>query len=157
MQIDVPGKPRRSKGVPGLTFVWFFTAKRAPSPRRAAARVWALLAVKTTRKSTPGPFPAGPGSSIIHHVTGPGVLEGSLAGCFVRRFLALELISGDDFSCKLMCGAGPGDLGGSRGSASAENPGKTGPIISSKLYRAHREIGSLHWTEVSRNWLTAFD
>jgi len=30
-----------------------------------------------------------------------------------------------------MCGAGPGDLGGSRGSASAENPEKTGLKISS--------------------------
>jgi len=29
---------------------------------------------------------------------------------------ALELVSGADFSCILMCGAGPGDLGRSRGS-----------------------------------------
>ena len=46
--------------------------------------------------------------------------------------MASELVCGADFSCKLMCGAGPGDLGGARGSASAENPGKTGPKISSQ-------------------------
>ena len=46
--------------------------------------------------------------------------------------MALELVCGADFSWKLMCGAGPGDLGGSRGSASAGNLGKTGPKISSQ-------------------------
>ena len=59
------------------------------------------------------------------------VLEGSLAGFPSRRERALDLACGADFSCKLMCGAGP-DLGESRGSASAENPGKTGPKISSQ-------------------------
>ena len=43
------------------------------------------------------------------------VPEGSLAGFFVRRHLALELVCGADFSCLLMCGAGPGDLGGGPG------------------------------------------
>ena len=57
-------------------------------------------------------------------------LEGSLAGLSVRRHSALELVHGLDFSRKLMCGAGPGDLGGSRGPDSADNPGKTGPKIS---------------------------
>ena len=60
------------------------------------------------------------------------VPEGSLAGFFLRRHLALESACEADFSWKLMCGAGPGDLGGSRVSASAENPGKTGPKISSQ-------------------------
>ena len=46
--------------------------------------------------------------------------------------MALEFVRVADFSCKLMCGAGPGDLGGSRGSPSAENPRKTGPEISSQ-------------------------
>jgi len=49
-----------------------------------------------------------------------------------RTILALELVCGANFSWKLMCGAGPGDLGGSRGSASAENPRKTWPKISSQ-------------------------
>jgi len=40
---------------------------------------------------------------------------------------ALELVCGADFSWTLMCGAGPANLGGSRGSASAENHGKIGP------------------------------
>ena len=31
------------------------------------------------------------------------------------------------------------------------------PKTPARLCRAHREIGSLLWTEVSRNWLTAFD
>ena len=44
----------------------------------------------------------------------------------IRSHLALELVCGADFPCKLMCGAGPGDLGGSRGSISAGNPMKTG-------------------------------
>ena len=46
--------------------------------------------------------------------------------------MASELVCGADFSCKLMCGAGPGDQGGSRGSDSAENHRKTGPKISSQ-------------------------
>ena len=46
--------------------------------------------------------------------------------------MALEWVCGADFSCNLMCGAGPGDLGGSRGSISAGNPRKTGPEISSQ-------------------------
>jgi len=60
------------------------------------------------------------------------VPEGSLAGFCVRHHLALESVCGADFSWKVMCGAGPGDLGGSRGSASTENPKKTGPKISSQ-------------------------
>ena len=60
------------------------------------------------------------------------VPEGSLAGFFGCRETALELVRGADFSWELMCRGGPGDLGGSRGSASAENPGKTGPKISSQ-------------------------
>jgi len=54
------------------------------------------------------------------------VPEGSLAGFDGWRKMALEWVSGADFSCTLMCGAGPGDLGGSRGSVSAQNPGKPG-------------------------------
>ena len=60
------------------------------------------------------------------------VPEGGLAGFFGYREIALELVRFADFSCILMCGAGPGDLGGSRGSASAENPRTTGPKISSQ-------------------------
>ena len=51
---------------------------------------------------------------------------------FVRHHWALELVSGAGFSFKLMCGAGPGDLGGSWGSASAEDPRKTEPKISNQ-------------------------
>ena len=55
----------------------------------------------------------------------PGVdfgrkIQGSPAGFSLRHEIALEFVSGADFSCKLMCGAGPGDLRGSRGSTSAE-------------------------------------
>ena len=39
----------------------------------------------------------------------------------------LELVCEVDFSGSLMCGAGPGDLGGSRGSDSAEKPGRKSP------------------------------
>ena len=35
------------------------------------------------------------------------VPEGSLAGFFGRRDMSLEMVCGDDFSCTLMCGAGP--------------------------------------------------
>jgi len=46
------------------------------------------------------------------------VPERSLAGFFGCRDIALELVCGADFSLKLTCGAGPGDLGGSRGADS---------------------------------------
>ena len=39
----------------------------------------------------------------------------------LKMEMALELVSGADYSWKLKCGAGPGDLGVSRGSASAKN------------------------------------
>ena len=38
--------------------------------------------------------------------------------------MALELVSGADFGCKLMPRARPGDLGESRGRFSAYSPGK---------------------------------
>ena len=60
------------------------------------------------------------------------VHEGSLAGFLGYREMALELVCGADFSLKWMCGAGPSDLGRSRGPVSAENPRKTGPKISSQ-------------------------
>jgi len=47
------------------------------------------------------------------------VPEGSLAGLFGCHEMALELVSGADFWCKLMSGAGPVDLGGSRGRSPA--------------------------------------
>ena len=55
------------------------------------------------------------------------VLEGSLAGFFGCRGTALELVFGADFSRQLMCGAGPGDQGGSRGSGPAKKPRRTRP------------------------------
>ena len=55
-----------------------------------------------------------------------GTQLGSLAGFAGYRDMALESVCVADFSCKLVCGAGPGDLGWSRGSTSAENPRKTG-------------------------------
>ena len=64
-----------------------------------------------------------------------------LAGFFECRDMALELVRGADFSWELMCGAGPGDLGGSRGSGSAENPGKTESKISSQTAFAWLHIG----------------
>ena len=47
---------------------------------------------------------------------GVWVPEGTLAA---RRHLALELVSGADFWCKLVFRASPGDLGASRGRFSA--------------------------------------
>ena len=38
------------------------------------------------------------------------------------REMALELVSGADFLCKLMCGAGPDDLRGSRGPRGRPDP-----------------------------------
>ena len=59
--------------------------------------------------------------------------EGSLAGFFVRRGLALELVCGPDFSWKLTCGAGPGDLGGGPGGRLRPKiQEKTDPKISSQ-------------------------
>ena len=60
------------------------------------------------------------------------VPEGSVAGVSVRYHLVLELVCGSDFSCKLMCRAGPRRSRGVPGSISTENPGKTGPKISSQ-------------------------
>ena len=79
----------------------------------------------------PHPTPVTPPRSL-----GPAphahVHEGSLAGIFVRRHLALELVSGANFSCKLMFRPGPGDLGEVPGSVSGLKPRKTGPKISSQ-------------------------
>ena len=47
--------------------------------------------------------------------THPGYLKAVWRDFLGCRETALELICGADFSCKLMYGAGPGDLGGSRG------------------------------------------
>ena len=68
----------------------------------------------------------------------PGGLAGgcSLAGFFARHHLALKLFSGTDFWCKLMCGPGPGDLGGPGGRFSQttfrypilKSGGRFGPI-----------------------------
>ena len=51
------------------------------------------------------------------------VPEGSLAGFFVRHEMALELVCGADFSCKLNCRASPGDLEGSWGQVWPKIPG----------------------------------
>jgi len=76
----------------------------------------------------PGAQVGGSGSAGRRHRGGPGapvwLPEGRLAGFLGCRETALELVSGADFSWKLMCGADPGDLGGARGSISAGNPGK---------------------------------
>ena len=45
-------------------------------------------------------------------VRGFWIPEGSLAGFIGCRETALDLVCGADLSYKLMCGAGPGDLGG---------------------------------------------
>ena len=87
------------------------------------------------------------------------VPEGSLAGFLGYHELGLEVVRGADFSWKLMCGAGPGDLGGSRGSASAENPGKTVPKVSSQTAFRYSAPEVL-WQQtisssVSRLWLKA--
>ena len=47
------------------------------------------------------------------------------------REMALELVSGADFMCKLMCGAGPVDLRGSRRSRGRPDPQKS--TISGRL------------------------
>ena len=65
-------------------------------------------------------------------VPGIGCLKAVRRVFFARHHSALELVYGADFSWRLICGAGPGDLGGSRGSISAKVLGKTGPKISSQ-------------------------
>ena len=62
------------------------------------------------------------------------VPEGSPAGFFGHREMALELVCGADFSWKLICGAVPCDLGRSRGAASAEISGKPG-LVSYACFR----------------------
>ena len=56
----------------------------------------------------------------------------AVKGVSCAAHLALALVCGADFLWKLMCGAGPGDLGGSRGSTSANNHWKSGPKSSSQ-------------------------
>ena len=51
--------------------------------------------------------------------SGNWVPEGSLPGVFVCHEMALELVSGADFWCKLMSLGSPGDLGWSRGRSPA--------------------------------------
>ena len=59
--------------------------------------------------------------------------EGSLAGSCWFHEMALELVCGADFSCKLMCGAGPGDLGGPGGWLRSTIQGKPGRKSPAKL------------------------
>ena len=68
----------------------------------------------------------------VHQAWAPALMpplwvpEGNLAGCFVRHGMALEWVCGADFSWKLMCWAGPGDLRGSRGPIQPKIQGKPG-------------------------------
>jgi len=64
---------------------------------------------------------------------------GQSGGFLVRHETASKLVCGAVFSCKLMCREGPGDLGGSRVSVSAETPGKAGPKISSQTASRYPE------------------
>jgi len=97
----------------------------APAPRRVPGEV------RNTKLFPVAVLHGGRGAK--HGMLSRGwVPEGSLAGFFGCRIMAVELVCKADFSCKLICGAGPGDLEGSRGSISIENPGKTGPKISSQ-------------------------
>ena len=73
--------------------------------------------------------------------------------------MGLELVSGADFWCKLMSGGRPVDLGGPgvdfRAKTQENRPENFDfyPLFMPSSW----EIGSLHWTEVMRNWLTALD
>jgi hypothetical protein len=60
------------------------------------------------------------------------VLEGSQVGFVFLHEVALKLVCGRDILCKVMCGAVPGDPGGSQGSMLAGNPRQTDPKISSQ-------------------------
>ena len=72
------------------------------------------------------------------------VPEGSLVGFFVRHHWALELVCGADFSCKLTCGAGPGDLGGFRGRVRPKIQGKPARQFPARLTSS---------TQKNRKWL----
>jgi len=90
--IELPGPAWRG---PGIDFLWFFQLRGPrPPPRRGAAEFCAFLAIKKQQKSTPGPLPAGSGSSIIHHnfggsaIEGPGVcVFGASDGCLCTGLL----------------------------------------------------------------------
>ena len=99
---------------PGFTFCAAFAAERAQglAVLQRGEGFWDLLVLKDRKNLVP---------------------ESSLTGFLGYRDMALELVCGADFSCcKLMCGPGPGDLGGSRGSVSAKISGKTAPKLSSQ-------------------------
>jgi len=109
-----------------------------PKPRLKSMPIFGFQpkAAATRRHPGPGHAPSCTHAGALMHPCGfrrksyPWVSEGSLAGRFVRHHLALDLVCGADFSWKLMSGAGPGDLEGSRGSESAETPRKTWPKLS---------------------------
>ena len=139
MQICSRGGPRRSKGTPGVGFGRTSREHRAEGGR-ILLKILAKLGRKTLASVLSGtqfgprnaenprfqcPSPSLPATTAL--VLLSWVPEGSLAGFVVRRHLALDFVCGADFSRKLSCGAGVGNLRGSRVSESAESHRKTGP------------------------------
>ena len=61
-----------------------------------------------------------------------GYLKAVWRDCVGCCNMASELVCGADLPWSSMCGAGPRDLGGSRGSVSAENAMKNEPKIQGK-------------------------
>jgi len=66
------------------------------------------------------------------------VPEGNLAGLLGRNETALHLVRGADFSWKLMCGAGPSDLGGP-GVGFGRESREDRPSQTAFRYPGHRE------------------
>ena len=78
-------------------------------------------------RRSPENQPKIPSTETPGHTASNWAPEGRVAGFSGRREKAQELICRADYSCDLMCGAGPGDLRGSWGLGPAQKPKKTGP------------------------------
>ena len=129
MQIDVRGGPRRSMGVPGVSFGRESRENRAENLQpdclqvaNAKVLVALILGAIGTLKRAP----------LFYSLF--WVPEGSLAGGCGCHEMTLELVYGADFWCKLMFRASPGDRWGVAGSVFGLKPRKTGPIFLARLF-----------------------
>jgi len=126
------------------------TASTGPRRPGKGAPAGGKVRKQLTTRQPNGPLPGFRGLALrLPSQTAPtahtGCLKDSQAEFYWHREMDLDFVCEAVFSCILMCGASPGDLGGSRRSASAENPRKTGPSPSSRLVRSFRDVYNLPW------------
>ena len=145
MRIDVRGKPRPSRVIPGSIFS--LTPKKtgpkmfSQTASRYTDFVRIYIKIENGRETALELVSGADFLCELMRGAGPVDLRGSRGPhgrpdpeadrfsaisqsplCLNPREMALELVSGADFLCELMCGAGPVDLRGSRGPRGRPDP-----------------------------------